>query len=145
MPRTNWAGNVTLGAARYRPASVDNLRQIVGNSRRIRALGRGHSFNGIVGVAGDLVLLDGLPKMLDIDSARSTVKVAAGMVTQRWPRELHRTGFALANMASIPHISIGGACATRNPRVWRPSMRSGRLGRRNAARRFGWRPNRFAS
>jgi alditol oxidase len=113
MPRTNWAGNVILGAARvYRPASVDNLRQIVGNSRRIRALGRGHSFSGIVGVAGDLVLLDGLPKMLDIDSARSTVKVAAGMSYAEVALELHRTGFALANMASIPHISIGGACAT---------------------------------
>ena len=113
MPRTNWAGNVILGAARvHRPESVDSLRRIVDNSSRIRALGRGHSFSGIVGVAGDLVLLDGLPKMLDIDSARSTVKVAAGMSYAEVAWELHRSGFALANMASIPHISIAGACAT---------------------------------
>jgi alditol oxidase len=116
MPRTNWAGNVILGAAGaarvHRPESVDRLRRIVGNSRRIRALGRGHSFSGIVGVAGDLVLMDGLPKMLEIDSTRSTVKVAAGMSYAEVAGELHRTGFALANMASIPHISIAGACAT---------------------------------
>ena len=113
MPRTNWAGNVILGAARvHRPESLDSLRRVVDNSRRIRALGRGHSFSGIVGVAGDLVLLDGLPKMLDIDSARSTVKVAAGMSYAEVAWELDRSGFALANMASIPHISIAGACAT---------------------------------
>ena len=30
MPTTNWAGNVTFGAARtHRPASVDELRRIV--------------------------------------------------------------------------------------------------------------------
>ena len=82
------------------------------NSRRIRALGYGHSFSGIVDAAGNLVLLDGLPKMLAIDSATSTVTVASGMSYTEVAGELHRAGFALANMASIPHISIAGACAT---------------------------------
>ncbi|HCT76471.1 MAG TPA: FAD-binding protein, partial [Micromonosporaceae bacterium] len=43
---TNWAGNVTFGAARvYRPDSVGELRRIVAASARIRALGSGHSFS----------------------------------------------------------------------------------------------------
>ncbi len=113
MPRTNWAGNVIFGTTRVaRPESIDNLRRIVGENRRIRALGYGHSFSGIVDTAGNLVLLDGLPKRLAIDSANSTVTVAAGMSYTEVTGELHRAGFALANMASISQISIAGACAT---------------------------------
>ena len=112
-PRTNWAGNVAFGATRIlRPESLDTLRHIVGGSRRVRPLGRGHSFSGIVDGADDLVLLDGLPKMLEIDSTNSTVRVTSGMTYTELAEGLHRAGFALANTASIPDISIAGACAT---------------------------------
>ena len=79
---------------------------------RIRALGRGHSFSGIADTTDDSVLLDGLPETLTIDSTNSTVTVASGMSYTELAEELHRAGFALANMASIPDISIAGACAT---------------------------------
>ena len=110
---TNWAGNVTFGAAQVlRPASIDGLRRIVDGSDQLKALGRGHSFNGIADTAGDLVLLDSLPKTLSIDLANSTVTVSSSMSYTELAVELHRAGFALANMASIPDISIAGACAT---------------------------------
>ena len=110
---TNWAGNVGLGARSLRePESVDTLRQVVAGSRRIRALGRGHSFSRIVNTAGDLVLLDRLPKTLDIDPVNSTVTVTPGMTYTELAEGLHRAGVALANTASIPDISIAGACAT---------------------------------
>ena len=40
-PLTNWAGNVTFGAAQVsRPGSVAELQQVVAASPRVRALGR---------------------------------------------------------------------------------------------------------
>jgi alditol oxidase len=113
LPSANWAGNVIFGAARVqRPESIDSLRRIVDNSNRIKALGRGHSFSGIADTAGELVLLDGLPKTLTIDPTHSTVTVPSGMSYTELTAGLHQAGFALANMASIPQISIAGACAT---------------------------------
>jgi alditol oxidase len=113
LPRTNWAGNVVFAGARlHRPDTIDDLRRIVARSGRVRALGSGHSFSGIVDTAGDLVLLDGLPRELRIDSTHSTVTVSAGTSYTELSTELQRAGLALANMASIPDLSIAGACAT---------------------------------
>lgn len=112
-PRTNWAGNVAFRATRiHEPESIDALRHIVDDSRRVRPLGRGHSFSRIADTADDLVLLDGLPKTLEVDSVNSTVRVASGMTYTELAEGLHRAGFAVANMASIPDISIAGACTT---------------------------------
>ena len=80
LPRANWAGNIVFRAARvHRPESIDSLRRIVDASSRIKALGSGHSFNAIADTAGDLVLLDGLPKTLTIDPTNSTVTLTSGM------------------------------------------------------------------
>jgi alditol oxidase len=113
VPATNWAGNVIFGAARtHTPESIDSLRRIVEDSRRIRVLGSGHSFNGIADTDHDLVSLKGLPRIFTIDSTTSTVAVSSGMTYTELAWELHRAGYALANMASISPISIAGACAT---------------------------------
>jgi xylitol oxidase len=113
VPSTNWAGNVLFHAARVqRPDSIDSLRRIVAGCRRIRALGFGHSFSAIADATDDLVLLDGLPETVIIDLATSTATVPSGLSYTVLAEELHRAGFALANLASIPHISIAGACAT---------------------------------
>jgi alditol oxidase len=113
VPRANWAGNLTFSAARvHRPGSLDELRRIVRASGQVRALGSGHSFSPVADAPGDLVLLDALPHHSDIDPARSGVTVAAGMSYGQVAVGLHRAGFALANMASIPHISVAGSCAT---------------------------------
>ena len=110
---TNWAGNITYGAAGvHRPRSLDELRSLVQHSRRIRALGSGHSFSPVADTSGELVSLDGLPPVVEIDAASSTATVAAGMRYGEVAVELQRAGFALANLASLPHISVAGSCAT---------------------------------
>jgi xylitol oxidase len=113
VPGTNWAGNVTFRAARvHRPHSIDELRRIVAGCRRIRALGSGHSFSTIADTSDDVVVLNGLPQSVVVDSATLTATVPSGMSYAVLSEHLHRAGFALANLASIPHISIAGACAT---------------------------------
>ncbi|MDQ1740830.1 MAG: alditol oxidase, partial [Pseudonocardiales bacterium] len=109
----NWAGNVSFEAARCcRPSTLDELRELVAGSERIRALGTGHSFNRIADTTGTLVSLAGLPTVIEVDSAASVVEVSAGLRYGELAEELHRRGFALHNLGSLPHISVAGACAT---------------------------------
>jgi alditol oxidase len=110
---TNWAGNVTFSAQRVsRPASIGELRRIVADCERVRALGTGHSFNPIADSPGDLVSVAGLPKVMEIDTARATVTVSAGLRYGELAGRLDAAGWALRNLGSLPHISIAGACAT---------------------------------
>ncbi len=109
----NWAGNVAFGATDvHRPSSITELQRLVAGSDRIRALGTGHSFSRVADCPGDLVLLSGLPHTMDIDTASSSVTVAAGVRYEELATHLHDAGFALRTMASLPHISVAGACAT---------------------------------
>jgi xylitol oxidase len=113
LGRTNWAGNITFGAARvHRPASVDEVRRLVAGANQVRALGTGHSFNDIADTTGDLVSVAGLPRVVDIDSVHSRVRVAAGLRYGEFVADLDAAGLALPNLGSLPHISVAGACAT---------------------------------
>jgi xylitol oxidase len=111
--QSNWAGNLAFSAAEVRrPATVAELRSTVAASRRAKALGSAHSFSDIADTDGTLIELSGLPPEIDIDSAARTVRVAAGVRYAELAAHLHAHGFALPNMASLPHISVGGSVAT---------------------------------
>lgn len=107
----NWGGNVTFGARRVlRPRSVDELRGMVAGADRIRAIGTGHSFSRVADTSGDLVTLADLPPRLEIGP--DTVTVGAGMRYGEVVGPLDAAGRALPNLGSLPHIAVGGACAT---------------------------------
>ncbi len=111
--RTNWAGNVVFSASRYlEPSTVDELRGLVAGSERIHAVGTGHSFSRLADTCGDLVSLAGLPPVMDIDIARRVVRVCAGVRYGELAPYLHSAGYALANLASLAHLSVAGAVAT---------------------------------
>ncbi len=110
---TNWAGNVTFGAQRFhRPASVPELQQIVARSTHARALGTGHAFNDLADTDGDLIEVAGLPRVIEIDAVNDAVTASAGISYGELATALNRAGRALPNLASLPHISVAGACAT---------------------------------
>ena len=112
-PRTNWAGNIAFAAPDfYRPASVAELRAVVARAGQVRVLGTGHSFNDMADSPGAQVSLAGLPPEVEIDSAAALVRVAAGLTYGDLASRLDRQRFALRNLASLPHISVAGACAT---------------------------------
>jgi alditol oxidase len=112
-PQTNWAGNVTFGAPDFRrPSTVSALRLLVAQAGRIRVLGTGHSFNDLADAPGVQVSLAGLPPEVSVDSAARVARVAAGLSYAEVAPRLDAEGFALANLASLPHISVGGATAT---------------------------------
>ncbi|WP_109001091.1 FAD-binding protein [Streptomyces rishiriensis] len=112
---TNWAGNIVFAAKEvHRPRSLDELRALVSGSARVRVLGSGHSFNKIAEPGGDGVLLslDGLTGEIDVDVSARTVRVGGGVRYAELARRVHEHGLALANMASLPHISVAGSVAT---------------------------------
>jgi xylitol oxidase len=111
--RTNWAGNIAFGAPDfYRPSSLGELQAVVARAPRIRVLATGHSFNDMADSPGAQVTLAGLPAEVSVDSARSVARVAAGLSYAEVAARLDEQGFALPNLASLPHISVAGACAT---------------------------------
>jgi len=108
----NWAGNVTFGTDDLlRPRSLGELKAVVARTPRLRALGAGHSFSPVADSAA-LVTLEGLPAGIEIDSARATARVSGGVRYAGLARTLEASGFALANLASLPHVSVAGAVAT---------------------------------
>ena len=112
-PVRNWAGNLTYASPRiHRPTSHEELSTLVRNTPRIRALGSGHSFNRIADSGHDLVRVDALPQEIEVDPASSTVTVSAGTRYAELAVALHEQGYALASLASLPHISVAGSCAT---------------------------------
>ncbi len=110
---TNWSGNHTYAARRLlRPESVAELQAVVAGADRVRALGSRHTFTALPDTEGDLVELDALPTVVEVDTATRTVSVSAGVRYGELAARLHSAGWALATMASLPHISVAGAVAT---------------------------------
>jgi xylitol oxidase len=109
----NWADNIRFGTTRlHHPETVAQVQEVVRGSRNVRVLGSRHSFSAIADSSGDLIALDRLAPVLEIDAARHTATVAAGITYDRLCRQLHEAGYALHNTASLPHITLAGACAT---------------------------------
>lgn len=108
----NWGGNVVYRADRvHRPPSVEQLRAIVVRSGALRVIGSRHSFNRIAD-GDELVDLSAMPDDVVLDCDRAVVRVGAQQTYGRLAVELDAHGMALHNLASLPHISIGGAIAT---------------------------------
>jgi xylitol oxidase len=108
----NWAGNIEYSAARlHEPGTVEQLQDVVAGSRKLRVLGTRHSFNRIADSQEDLVSLARLAEV-HIGEDRRSVTVGGGTRYGELCLKLDRYGLAVPNLASLPHISIAGACAT---------------------------------
>ncbi|MEA5455015.1 D-arabinono-1,4-lactone oxidase [Sinomonas sp. JGH33] len=109
----NWAGNLEYSAASLvRPGSVEELAELVAGAERVKALGSRHCFNDVADTDGVQVVLDGLPGGVEVDSARRIARVAGGLTYGDLGRALEAQGWALHNLASLPHISVAGAVQT---------------------------------
>ena len=113
MAEVNWAGNYTYSTDNlHRPDTLAQVQECVAACPKIKALGSRHSFNGIADSKENLVSLEKFDRVLEIDRTRRTVTVEAGIKYGSLSQRLHAEGFGLLSMASLPHISVAGACAT---------------------------------
>ena len=114
QPLCNWSGNHRYRAgAVHRPESAEQLRAIVARGESLQVLGTRHTFSSIGDAAG-LIALDRLPgaREIAIDRAAMTVSVGPAVTYAALAEALNRERLALANLASLPHISVAGAVAT---------------------------------
>jgi alditol oxidase len=110
---TNWAGNLQYSTDRlYTANSLDEVRSYVKKQSNLKVLGTRHCFNNIADSRHTLLSLKPMDKVVELNSEAHTVTVEAGMSYGQLCPYLHEKGFALHNLASLPHISIAGACST---------------------------------
>jgi xylitol oxidase len=111
-PRTNWSGNYTYSTDRlHLPKTVEEVQQVVKSCNKLKALGARHSFNGIADSTENQISLKNLDQMA-LDPKSRTVAVGAGVTYGQLAPYIDGQGFAVHNLASLPHISVAGACAT---------------------------------
>ncbi|GAA1951564.1 FAD-binding protein [Nocardioides panacihumi] len=110
---TTWAGSHTYAARELRrPTSLAELAELVAAEPHLRALGSRHSFTDLADSPGVLVDVTGLPGEVEVDASRRVARVPAGLRYGDLATTLHQAGWALAALASLPHISVAGAVAT---------------------------------
>src|SRR3984957_11685399 len=110
---TNWAGNLTYGTDRLQQAaSVDQVRSLLRSLDKVKVLGTRHCFNSIADSRNNLLSLKPMHGIVSLDRNTHTVTVAAGITYGQLCPYLDSHGFALHNLASLPHISVAGACST---------------------------------
>jgi xylitol oxidase len=109
----NWAGNYRYSASELHvPENVGQVQELVARSSRLKVLGTRHSFNGIADSTESLLSLEKLNRVTALDHTRNKVTVEAGIRYGELCQYLHSNGYALHNLASLPHITVAGACAT---------------------------------
>src|ERR1700687_69938 len=110
---TNWAGNLVYSTENlYSANSLEQVREFVKKQSSLKVLGTRHCFNNIADSTHNLLSLRAMDKVVALDPEARTVTVEAGMSYGQLCPYLDSKGFALHNLASLPHISIAGACTT---------------------------------
>ncbi|PYX34274.1 MAG: FAD-binding protein, partial [Acidobacteria bacterium] len=110
---TNWAGNIEYSTQQqYSATSLDEVRAFVKKQNKLKVLGTRHCFNKIADSPDQFLSLKAMDKAVQLDDKNRTVTVQAGMSYGQLCPYLDGKGWALHNLASLPHISIAGACST---------------------------------
>ena len=112
MTHKNWAGNYTYSTSKlHYPTSISQVQDFVKTSKTIKVLGSRHSFNSIADSTNSLISLVDMPEFIEIHD-NMTATISSGLNYGQVAQYLNQEGYALHNLASLPHISVVGACAT---------------------------------
>ena len=109
----NWAGNLAYAAERLLvPDTVAQAQEMVRAATKLRVLGSRHCFNDIADTPDTQISLERMRRMVSVDKTARRVTVEGGIRYSDLCPLLHAEGYAVHNLASLPHISIAGAAAT---------------------------------
>jgi xylitol oxidase len=110
---TNWSGNLEYSSQQLTQAtSLEQVQDFVRKHQKFKVLGTRHCFNNIADSKDELLSLRQIDQVVAIDAQAKTVTVESGISYGKLAPYLDSKGFALHNLASLPHISIAGACST---------------------------------
>ena len=103
----------------HRPAvrctSLEQVRDYVRKNGKLKVLGTRHCFNNIADSKDRFLRLKPMDQVIALDPAKRTVTVGTGITYGQLCPYLDGKGFALHNLAWLPHISVAGACSICNP------------------------------
>jgi xylitol oxidase len=109
----NWAGNLEYSTDRlYSANSLEQVQSYVKKRSKLKVLGTRHCFNNIADSTHNFLSLKSMDEVVVLEPEAHTVTVHAGMTYGQLCPYLDSKGYALHNLASLPHISIAGACST---------------------------------
>jgi xylitol oxidase len=109
----NWAGNIEYSTDRVQTStSLAQVQDYVKTQPKLKVLGTRHCFNTIADSKDGFLSLKPMDEVISLDPAKRTVTVAGGITYGQLCPYLDGKGFALHNLASLPHISVAGACST---------------------------------
>ena len=110
---TNWAGNLEYSTENlYAAKSQQQIQDFVKKQSKLKVLGSRHCFNNIADSKDGFLSLKPLDEIVSLDPQARTVTVDAGITYGQLAPLLDAKGFALHNLASLPHISVAGASTT---------------------------------
>ena len=113
VARRNWGRNILYKAKNLaEPASVEELQEMMKQAGYLKGLGSTHSYNDIADSPTTQISLKKLNKVIAIDENKLTVTIEGGIKYEELAPQLHAKGFALQNLASLPQVTVAGACAT---------------------------------
>lgn len=109
----NWAGNIEFSTTNVSyPQSREDVADLVKKHPQLKGLGSRHCFNRIADSRHQLLSTKELTQVVALDSSARTVTVEGGIKYGELAPYLHEKGFALPNLASLPHISVAGSITT---------------------------------
>jgi xylitol oxidase len=110
---TNWAGNIEYSTENVASAnSSAAIQDFVRKHSSFKTLGTRHCFNRIADSKQQLLTTDFSGQQAIIDSGAKTITVGPGIRYGTIAPLVETKGFALHNLASLPHISVAGAIST---------------------------------
>src|SRR5262249_10941813 len=109
----NWAGNVEYSTENLHAATtVAEVKDYVKATGNLKLLGTRHCFNTIADSQDAFLSLIEMHNEPVLNQAAKTVTVDANMTYCGLAPWLQEKGYALHNLASLPHISVAGAVST---------------------------------
>jgi FAD-linked oxidoreductase len=114
MPWSNWSGNqVSYPAERARPRNIEGLVKLLKETDgKIRAVGAGHSFSGLVPTDETLLSMARFRGISHINAETKEVTAGAGTRLAALGDELWENKLGMLNMPDINTQALAGAIAT---------------------------------
>src|SRR6476661_7448968 len=107
----NWAGSYEFQGSLTTPGSMQELQELIARSAHVGVIGTRHSFHDLAdSPGGALVSLENFPRGVTVCKGGErgpAVALVQGMVSYgQLGAFLDRLGYAVRNLASLPHISV---------------------------------------
>ncbi|WP_037573047.1 D-arabinono-1,4-lactone oxidase [Spirochaeta cellobiosiphila] len=96
----------------YHPKTMEEIADIVKNSRKVKVIGTGRSSSDIVGGEDTLISLDQYKEVVNFDKEKGLITVQSGIMLSDLIPLIEKEGWCLPCLPDIDVITLGGAIAT---------------------------------